>query len=136
MKLVAVAIIRDPDKKYLLVASNRDFGKFTGYYYPPGGHIEEESVPDGLKRELREELSLEILPIRQLAETPGDVEGQITVWWECEVVSGELRINNAELADARYCSREEMGHMPIWPATRKFFEEYLDRPTIQRESEA
>ena len=77
MTKVAVGIVKHPEKeKYLLVRSTRDFGEYTGYYYPPGGHVGDESIPDALRREFREELSLEISPVRQIAETEGDVKGQ------------------------------------------------------------
>ncbi len=43
MKNVVVGIVSKKNERaeneYLLVASNKDFGKYTGYYYPPGGHI-------------------------------------------------------------------------------------------------
>src|SRR3972149_8749414 len=101
MTKVAVGIVKHPEKeKYLLVRSTRDFGEYTGYYYPPGGHVGDESIPDALRREFREELSLEISPVRQIAETEGDVKGQTTFWWECEVVGGGLSGKREELADA------------------------------------
>ena len=28
--------------EYLLMKSKRNFGKYTGYYYPPGGHLEND----------------------------------------------------------------------------------------------
>ena len=51
-----MAIIQRPeDGKYLLVSSKNDWGKFTGYLYPPGGKIEDgETKETALKRELRE----------------------------------------------------------------------------------
>lgn len=44
MKEVVVGIIpRDipsENNEYLLMSSKRDFGEYTGLYYPPGGHLE------------------------------------------------------------------------------------------------
>ena len=52
---VAAAIIDDENR--VLVIRRRD----NGNWEPPGGVLElEESIPDGLKREVREETGLEI----------------------------------------------------------------------------
>ena len=40
MTHVVVGIIKkDNPLSYLLVSSKQDFGEYTGYYYPPAGHI-------------------------------------------------------------------------------------------------
>ena len=64
MKRVVVGIISRKNtegvEQYLLVSSKKYFGIFTGYYYPPGGHLEEgEEEVACLKRELKEELGIE-----------------------------------------------------------------------------
>lgn len=134
MKQVVVAVIRRPeDGKYLLVSSKRDWGEFTGYLYPPGGKIENDETKEAaLKRELREELSLDVEPLREIAETPGDVE-QVTYWWECRVKPGREMIISDELREVGFFSREEMQQRNVWPATEAFFREYIDKPGTQRE---
>ena len=129
-----MAVIKHSESgKFLLVSSTKDFGDFTGFFYPPGGEIEkEETKEDALKRELREELGLEIEPIREIAETPGDIKGQVTYWWECKIISGEIKPTE-EIAEVGYFSREEMGDLPIWPATEAFFREYIDIPRVSGE---
>ncbi len=136
MKRVAVAVIQHPENgRFLLVSSTSAYGEFTGFLYPPGGKIEEgETKQDALRRELREELGLEIEPIREIAETPGDVEGQITYWWECRVISGELK-KSEELDNAGWFLREEMRELNIWPATEAFFKEYIDVSRVVKEKE-
>lgn len=130
MKNVAVAIISRKNNQnqteYLLVKSKRDFGEYSGYYYPPGGHFkageDEEQV---LKRELAEELELKIELIEEMAETESDVADQNTHWWQCRVISGELKINHNELADAGYFTLGQMRQLNLWPATKKFFKKYI-----------
>ncbi len=63
IKEVVVGIIyrirKEGEREYLLVSSKKDFGEFTGFYYPPGGHLEEgENFTDCLIREMKEELEL------------------------------------------------------------------------------
>jgi len=117
--------IEDGIEKYLLVASKRDFGEYTGYYYPPGGHVEEgEDELTALCREIPEETGLEVEVANKITESPGDVPDQVTCWYEC-TVKGDLRPNYDELRDADYFSEEEMHNMKVWPATRAFFEEHV-----------
>lgn len=130
MSQVVVGIISrknsENQDEYLLVSAKRNFGEFTGFYYPPGGHLEEgEEKTIALTREIKEELNLEVEPVKEIVETLGDIEGQITFWWLCDLISGDLKIDNSEIADARFFSKEEMQNLNLWPATKKFFDEYV-----------
>lgn len=130
MKHVVVGIIERKNQanesEFLLVSSNKDFGKFTGFYYPPGGHLEpDENEKSALAREIKEEVGLSIEPIEKMAETDSDVENQTTHWWRCQVVSGGLTINKAEIEDAKFFTRAQMSQVNLWPATKSFFEKYI-----------
>jgi len=55
MKQVVVGIISriraGGAEEFLLVNSKKDFGKYTGFYYPPGGHVEDgENIEQALIR--------------------------------------------------------------------------------------
>lgn len=113
------------ESEYLLVSSKKDFGEFTGCFYPPARHLEVgEDEKTALVREIKEELSLEVLPLRKLAETDGDVKDQLTSWWSCEIVGGKFKVNEKEITKAGFFTRAEMEKLPLWPATKKFFEDY------------
>ncbi len=131
MKHVAVGIIsrerQGGEREYLLVKSTNDFGAYTGHYYPPGGHVEAaESAEQTLVREMQEELGLDVRPLREIAVTPGDVPNQSTHWWTCAWIGGTLLLQKDEIADAGFFTRDEMAAMPIWPATRAFFQQHPD----------
>ena len=114
------------DPEFLLVSSKRDFGKFTGFYYPPGGHLEQnEDEKSALVREIKEEIGLTVDPTEKITETDSDVENQTIHWWHCQVVSGELTINKSEISDARFFTRAQMTQINLWPATEAFFEKYI-----------
>ncbi|HEX6258830.1 MAG TPA: NUDIX hydrolase [Candidatus Saccharimonadales bacterium] len=128
MKKVAVGVVSrqsDSDEtEYLLVSSAKDFGEYTGYYYPPGGHVEEgEDVEVALVREIAEELNLTATIVRPIAITPGDVADQETYWYEC-TVEGDVSID-PELRDARYFTQSEIENGKVWPATQKVFQDYI-----------
>ena len=127
---VIVGIIsrdRGGELEYLLVSSKKDFGKFTGFYYPPGGHIKEgESVEIALVRELKEELGIDIEVGKEIAETGGDIKKQITHWWGCVASSFVINIQDENVADAKWMTKEEIVKSDkVWPATKKFFVEYI-----------
>jgi 8-oxo-dGTP diphosphatase len=129
MQKVVVAIIgrveSDRVPRYLLIQAKKDFGQYTGCYYPPGGHVEVgETEEQALVREINEELQVEVKPICKIDETPSDMPNRITAWWQCEIISGEMKLQTDEISDARFVSLEELQELPLWPATKKFFDAY------------
>ena len=130
MTKVVVGIIErkneNGENEYLLISSKKSFGKYSGYYYPPGGHLEgDESQEMALIREIREELGISVIPQKMIAETDSDVKDQTTYWWECEIDSYDFKIDEKEIKDARFFTLEEMKNIDIWPATKSFFEKYI-----------
>ena len=116
------------ETEYLLMSSQKDFGEYTGFLYPPGGHIEgDETEEEAVIREFREELDLKVTPSGKVSESPGDVENQTTHWWKCAIELGaEPKPKNDEVKKAVWLTRSEIEqHDKIWPATRKFFEEHI-----------
>lgn len=134
MNKVVVAIItrtKNDESEYLLVKSKNDFGDYTGFYYPPGGHIEgDENPAQALVREIKEELGLNIKPTEELDVTLGDVKNQETHWWLCQLLGGELSIQKEELSDASYFTQDQMKQLPIWPATKTFFNKNIFKDRI------
>lgn len=130
MKHVVVGIIcrtnSEGKDEYLLVSSKKDFGEYTGAFYPPGGHVEEgEDEQQALSREIEEELGLSVVVGEKLAETSGDVAEQITHWYACELDVGDMKVDTEELAHVGWFTKEQMQALKLWPATRKFFENYI-----------
>lgn len=61
-RLIVVPIIRRTDGRYLLVKMSPHRGVFPGQWGLPGGGVEDdETIEDALRREVREELQLELL---------------------------------------------------------------------------
>ncbi len=126
-KNVAVALIQNSEGKYLFIRPSdyKDFGEHQEAWYPPTGHLKEgESVEQALVREVKEELSLDIKPIKLISEWGQDMPGEKAFWWECEVVGGEI-IKSHEIEEYGYFSKEEVKNLKLWPATRKFFEKFI-----------
>lgn len=78
-----------------------------------------------IKRELKEELNLEIYPLEKIATTEGDVKDQVTHWWKCSIISGQIKKKNTEIADVGFFTKEQITSMKVWPATLLFFEKHI-----------
>ncbi len=96
------------------------------FWYPPGGHLEDgESDKDALVREIQEELGLQAVPLRKLAESIADETGILVHWWECELSQGEMKVDENEIAGIGWFAKSEIVAMQLWPATRNFFEKFI-----------
>lgn len=121
---VAVAVIKNEKNEFLLV-TRTEFPNHYGEWAPIAGHVrKKETIKDALIRESKEELNLVIRPIKQIAQLPQDIPGDTGFWWECKVVGGSLTINS-EIDKYGYFSASEVKGLKLWPATKKFFENYV-----------
>ena len=123
MTHVAVGIIiKDGNpKSYLLVNSNRNFGEYTGFYYPPAGHIENgESGIDALGREIKEELGVNLVGAKKITDDiKSDIKNQKTSWYLCKIDSFNFTVDHDELRDIGFFTEQEMKSMKIWPGLWK-----------------
>jgi len=130
VKKIVVGIIsriRKDRKEFLLMSSVVDFGKYTGFFYPPGGHIVDgKTEKSTLAKKFWEELGIKVKPLKRLATTPGDVKDQVTYWWECQSNLKGLTINKEKARKIIWMSKKEiLEGEKIWPATKKFFKKFV-----------
>ncbi len=93
---VAIGIVLSEGR--VLIARRRDGVHMGGYWEFPGGKIEGgESAEGCVKREMREEVGLEVRVTRELAQIEYEYgSSRVRLWpFICEVVSGEARANEA-----------------------------------------
>ncbi len=111
---VVAAVIRDGDK---IFATARGYGEYKGWWEFPGGKIEEGETPQqALVREIREELTAEILVgdlIRTIEYDYHSFHLSMDCFW-AEVVSGHLELKEAE--DAKWLTAEQLYEVNWLPA--------------------
>lgn len=121
---VAVVVVQNKEGKYLLITRS-EYLDHKGEWGPIAGHLKEgESVEHALIRESKEELDLVIKPIKQMAVLPQDIPGDTGYWWICIPISGDITPNE-EVEEYKYFSLDEIKNLKLWPATKKFFEEFV-----------
>lgn len=104
-----VAIIRR-DERFLVIRRSATVAAPLAYCFP-GGHIEPgESEEAAVCRELAEELSAQIRPIRRVwsSVTPWGIE---LAWWLADL-TGDVCPNPAEVDSVYWLAAEEMAALP------------------------
>ena len=103
---VVAAIFR---KENSIFATEKGYGEFKGYWEFPGGKVEPgESLEEALRREIREELQVEIHIEEKFTELDYDYpKFHLTMHcYFCSVLSGEIEL--VEATDGRWLTKEEL----------------------------
>ena len=118
---VVAAIFR---KENTIFATEKGYGEFKGYWEFPGGKVEPgESLEEALRREIREELQVEINIEEKCTELDYDYpQFHLTMHcYFCSVLSGEITL--VEATDARWLKKEELNTVKWLPADISLIEE-------------
>lgn len=111
---VVAAIIRDNHK---IFATQRGYGEFKGGWEFPGGKVEDgETSEEALKREILEELKVEIV-VEDFIETVEYDYPTFHLSMDCyfaKIVSGEIVL--IEHNDARWLGKDELYSVEWLPA--------------------
>jgi 8-oxo-dGTP diphosphatase len=98
----AVGAVITKEKKVLIIQRGADV-PFPGYWAPLSGKIEpQEDQAEAVVREVREEVGLTIRPVRKVWESTAASGSHKLHWWLAEWVSGDIRPDPREVADARW----------------------------------
>ena len=124
-KIAVGCVIFDSDRKVLLV--KRKHPPNQGSWAVPGGKVNfGELIEGALKREMREEISVEVRPKELMAIVEIIKEGfhYVILDFVCEITNGEVKAGS-DAEDARFFSTNEMKEISISPTTLEMIEKYL-----------
>lgn len=128
----AVAVIREEQRVLVIRRSQQVVA--PGAYCFPGGAIEPgESEEVALVRELREELNVDVLPVRKIWQsvTPWQVE---LAWWLARLAPGSLpRAAPAEVESFHWHTLAEMAALPELLESNRQFLAAVERGEISFE---
>ncbi|MCX7425897.1 MAG: NUDIX domain-containing protein [Planctomycetia bacterium] len=100
------------DGRLLLIRRSRQVVAPGMYCFPGGGIEPGESEPEALVREFREELGVEVRPVRRLwrSVTPWQVR---LVWWLVDLDAGaRITPNEREVESVHWVTPAEMAELP------------------------
>lgn len=111
---VVAAVIKKNDKVFI---TRRGYGEFIDMWEFPGGKVEQgETQQEALKREIKEELELEIDKLEYLTTVEYDYSKFYLIMhcYICEICGGTLRLNAHN--DAKWVDLEELNNQKWVPA--------------------
>jgi NAD+ diphosphatase len=95
----------------VLLARGRQFPE--GMYSTPAGFVEPgESLEEAVQREIAEEVGVSVRDIRYFGSQPWPLPHQMMIGFTATWEAGEIRIDENELADARWFTRDAMPRIP------------------------
>lgn len=99
---VAAAVV-DTDGRILVIRRSDN-----GHWEPPGGVLElDETIEDGLRREVLEETGLEIEPLALTGVYKNMVRRIVALVFRARIVGGTLRLSD-EVAELRWMTTDEV----------------------------
>jgi ADP-ribose pyrophosphatase YjhB (NUDIX family) len=104
---VSVAGVVIDNRRRALLIQRRD----NAHWEPPGGVLEvDETIEDGLKREVREETGLSVEPVHLVGVYKNMKRQVVSLVYRCRVVSGDLTLND-EVQGFRWANEAEVASM-------------------------
>lgn len=99
-----MVLVRRGDKVLLARHANSPTGRFS----PLAGFLEAgESVEEAVHREVMEEVGLRVKDLRYFGSQTWPFPHSLMVAFTAEYVAGEIRVDEAEIAEARWFTQEE-----------------------------
>jgi len=123
-------LILNDSGQVLLAKSSKWKNRFT----LPGGHIElGETIEEALKREIREEVGLEIKPIRSLLMQEAIYSEEfykpkhfIFLDYLCETETADVKVDKDEIQESVWADPEKALEMNVDSFTKRTIKKYLE----------
>jgi len=119
-KGIVAVVVRDAD---VLLVRRGPTVPSPGYWAPVAGSVEAgETEADAVRREVREEVGLDVRPVRRVWESVSASGTHDLGWWIAVPTGGEMTLNPREVAECLWCPAERYATLePTFPADRRFF---------------
>lgn len=121
----AVIVLVRREDRILLARANRFVGAF---YSTLAGFVEPgEALEDTVRREIFEEVGIEVKDIRYFGSQPWPFPNSLMIGFTAHWASGEIKIDDHEIKDAGWFHRDDMPQLPgKLSIARALIDSYLD----------
>ncbi len=121
-----IASVISQDSKFL-VCRRPNHKRHGGLWEFPGGKFQVQESPLGAaRRELAEELHVKVLSVGNLLFSEFDPGSPFQIDFFYVYIQGTPQ--TTEHQEIRWCSLEELSHLPLAPADARFLQEFLRKP--------
>jgi len=119
----AVAVVLKRENKYLLIRRAKH-GKAEDFWCPITGAVERgETHAHAVIREAKEEMGIDVEPLRKVWECPTNDGEYLLHWWHAKIICDEISADPNEVKESRWVTYEQMEKLPkMFDADRNFFE--------------
>ena len=108
-KRQAIVAIIQKSNRFLFVKRSDYIETAKGYWCPVSGGIEDnETQEEALKREVMEEVGLNVVGVREICQIPSQNNQSLLHFWTTRIISGKARITSNEATDIKWVTLEEM----------------------------
>lgn len=108
----AVVAIVVRNERALFVRRSAASRGAAGYWTPVSGGVEPgESEPEAVRREVLEEVALEVEAETKVATIATHDGRYLLHFWTCRLLAGEARVRSAEVADLRWLDQAELAEL-------------------------
>ncbi len=113
------------DGRFLLIRRAKN-DSAQDYWCPVTGAVEPgESQEQAVIREAKEEVGIDVKPIKKVWECPTENEAYILHWWYVKLINEEIKPNPLEVQDYCWVNYKEMEHLDkTFSADLRFFREF------------
>lgn len=129
-RLSPAVIVRITDGDYILLARSPGFP--PGLYSVLAGFVEPgESMEETIRREVREEVGVEVKNVRYFGSQPWPFPNSLMVGFTADYAGGEIRIDPTEVEDAGWYTAEDL---PTLPPPFSIARAMIDRFVVRQET--
>jgi NAD+ diphosphatase len=120
----AIIVLVERDGRLLLARSHRHP---AGFYSVLAGFVEPgETLEEAVRREVQEEVGLEIADIRYFGSQPWPFPNSLMIAFTCRYAGGEIQVDPAELEDAGWYTAEALPNVPPPPSiARQLIDQFV-----------